>query len=43
MAQNAAKDCLKVKSIINNGLTAIDQYLAQTILDSKTKLKLIDW
>jgi len=42
-AQSAAKKCLDIKTIINSGQTSIDKYLANTIMESKQKLKLTEW
>jgi hypothetical protein len=42
-AQGAATKCLEVKQIIELGQSQIDNYLNNTIKDSKEKLKLNDW
>ena len=42
-AQTAAKKCLDIKAIINSGQQNIEQYLIDTIKDSKQKLKLSQW
>ncbi len=42
-AQTAAKKCLDIKAIINSGQHNIEQYLVDTIKDSKQKLKLDQW
>lgn len=42
-AQDAAKECLEIKHIIELGQPEIDNYLADTINDSKQKLKLVAW
>jgi hypothetical protein len=42
-AQSAAEKCLKVKRIIGLGQIEIDKYLDQTLIESKTNLKLSQW
>ena len=42
-AQNKASECLKIKNIITSGQSYIDNYIRDTVKNSKENLNLLDW
>jgi len=42
-AQNAAKECLDIMTVISSGQTSIDKYLGDMIKESRQNLKLTEW